>query len=115
MVESPRNELKIVSITEFVRSYEDDQWYWTTKAANNEPVSDGAEGYGELRKALAGFAVSQGGELSESFSKLVKVNDREYHLRRYAYGAPDPFDPAKPLELATVGWQPPEAESATAD
>jgi hypothetical protein len=115
MVESPSNELKIVSVTEFNRSHKDDDWRWTTKAANGEPVSDGAEGYGELRKALAGFAVAQGGELSESFSKLVKVSDREYHLRRYALGAPDPFDASNPLALASVGWQPPEAQTATAE
>ncbi|AAN02128.1 gp74 [Mycobacterium phage Barnyard] len=114
MAESPANELKIVSVTEFNRSYKDDQWYWTTLAANQQPVSTGGEGYKELRKALAGFAVSQGGELSASFSKLVKVSDREYHLRRYALGAPDPFDAGDPLALATEGWQPPEAQSATA-
>lgn len=114
MVESPKNELRIVSITEFNRSRKDDQWYWTTKTPNGETVGDGSEGYVELRKALAGFDAQQGG-LSEHYSKLVKVSDREYHIRKYALGAPDPFDATQPLATVSTGWQPPEAETATAE
>lgn len=114
MVQSPPNELKIVAITEFTRSYKNDEWYWTTKSPNGDVVGDGSEGYKELRKALAGFDAQQGG-LSASYSKLVKVSDREYHIRKYALGAPDPFDPTNPLATVSTGWQPPEAQTATAE
>lgn len=120
MATSPRSELRVVSVTEFKLSYEDSQWYWTTNAANGEPVGDGAQGYGELRKAVNGFFAQQGFDPNfvavdeNPYSKLVKISDREYHIRKYAYGAPDPFDPREPSALAKAGWVPPAAEKAVA-
>jgi uncharacterized protein YegP (UPF0339 family) len=102
MATSPRDELRIIAITEFRRSENDGQWYWTTKAANGEKVGSSAgEGYKELRKAVAGFFAQQGIEPStlhklppewQHYSKLIKVTDHEHHIRRYAYGAPEPYE-----------------------
>ena len=120
MATSPRSELRVVSITEFNQSPKDNQWYWTTLAANGEPVGDGAQGYQELRKAVGGFFSQQGVDLKtvapedNPYSKLIKINPIEFHIRKYAYGAPDPFDPEDPGALAKTGYVPPEAEGATA-
>lgn len=122
MATSPSSELRVLSITEFELSPKDSQWYWTTKAANGEPVGDGAEGYGELRKAVSGFFVAQGirveglknlPENQQQYSKLVQVSPREFHIRKYAYGAPDPFDPDNPSATVEFGWVPPTAKEAT--
>lgn len=120
MATSPSTELRILTITEFHLSEKDNQWYWHTETLNDETVGDGGEGYFELRKAIQGFFAQQGfdPEVKEPeqrhFSKLFRISDREYHMRRYAKGAPDPFDPQAPLNIDTnVGWQPPEEEVLT--
>lgn len=114
MATSPPSELRILNITEFHLSDKDGQWYWHTETLNDETVGDGSEGYLELRKAIAGFFAQQGFEpervtdpSDQHYSKLYKISDSEYHIRRYALGAPDPFDPNNFLALATQGWQPP--------
>lgn len=124
MVESPRNELRIVAITEFTRGlrteHKDTDWYWHTQSPNGKIVGDSGEGYRNFADAVSGFFTQQGidpsdATLSSSYSKLVKVSDNEYHIRKYAYGAPDPFDANDPLAVATKGWTPPHADTATAE
>lgn len=113
MATSPRSELRILTITEFTLSDKDGLWYWHTETMNDEIVGDGSEGYLELRKAVNGFLAQQGFDsLLEDpsdlqYSKLYKISETEYHMRKYAYGAPDPYDPKNPALLAEVGWQPP--------
>jgi uncharacterized protein YegP (UPF0339 family) len=113
MATSPRSELRIVTLTEF-RLSNDKQWYWHTEAPNGETVGDGGEGYKELRKAIAGFFAQQGFDVTtedpaqRQYSKLYQENEKVYHIRKYAFGAPDPFDPADPLAPAVEGWQPPD-------
>jgi len=88
MTTSPRDELRIITITEFTRSPKDGDWYWTTKAANGEPVGGSAgEGYKELRKAIAGFFAQQGFDpeaVVQHYSQPIKVTNREYHIHKYA-------------------------------
>jgi hypothetical protein len=120
MATSPRNELRIVSITDFTRTDSRHQWYWHTQSPNGKIVGDSSEGYKRLTAAVTGFFAQQGidptdATLSSPYSKLVKVNDDEYHIRKYAYGAPDPFDPNDPLALATKGWTPPHAQNQEED
>ncbi|UOW93094.1 hypothetical protein SEA_NOSHOW_25 [Mycobacterium phage NoShow] len=117
MATSPPTELRVLTITQFELSQKDGLWYWHTEAANSEVVGDGGEGYGELRKAVTGFLTQQGYSPTDDpqqYSKLYKVSDIEYHMRKYVYGAPDPFDPMQVLALAQVGWQPEGAEEAYA-
>lgn len=115
MATSPRSELRILTLTEFRLSENDKQWYWNTKTPNGVTVGDGGEGYNELRKAIGGFFAQQGFDVTteepsqQQYSKLYKESATVYHIRKYAFGAPDPFNPAKPLALAVEGWQPPEA------
>lgn len=115
MATSPRSELRILTITEFSFSSNDGQWYWHTATPNGEKVGDGGEGYKELRKAIHGFFAQQGfdpaaplDDSDKQYSKLYQESERVYHIRKYAYGAPDPFDPDSPLAIATKGWQPDE-------
>lgn len=116
MATSPTSELRILTITQFEKSQRDHLWYWHTEAANGETVGDGAEGYFELRKAVQGFLAQQGYDPTiedpsdKQYSKLCKISETEYHIRKYVKGAPDPFDPGNPSALAEIGWQPPEAE-----
>lgn len=112
MATSPPSELRILTITEFKLSEKDGQWYWHTETLNDETVGDGGEGYIELRKAIGGFFAQQGYDpfvedpKEKHFSKLYRISDTEYHIRRYAFGAPDPFDPNDSWALAKEGWQP---------
>lgn len=99
MATSPRSELRIVSITEFERSEQNNEWYWHTKAANGEVVGGSmGEGYKELPKAVNGFFAQQGFDPradlkpeNRHYSKLYKATDTVYHIFKYAYGAPEPF------------------------
>lgn len=100
MATSPRDELRILTVTEFERSIHDNLWYWSTKAANGEIVGDSSEGYHNLRDAVNGFFAQQGYDPSlerdpaeQHYSKLVEITAGcEYHIRKYAYGAPDPYE-----------------------
>lgn len=100
MATSPRNELRIVSVTEFEQSEQNTEWYWATKAANGEVVGGSmGEGYKELRKAVNGFFAQQGFDPAADlppeqrhYSKLYKASETLYHIRKYAYGAPEPYD-----------------------
>lgn len=113
MAVSPREELRIVAITEFERTG-DGRWTWHTES--RVPEFDGNDNVTPvigLQQALFAFFDAQDYNPSvtdperQYYSKLVQVGS-EFHLRRYAYGAPDPFDPNQPLALAKLGWVPPK-------
>jgi len=72
-----RNELRIVTVTEFEQSSQNGEWYWHTKAANGEVVGGSmGEGYKELRKAVNGFFAQQGADPFDlAYSGLIKVSD----------------------------------------
>jgi hypothetical protein len=116
MAVSPREELRIVAITEFERT-SDGRWTWHTESREPEFArNDCAKPVVGLQNALFEFFEAQGIEQGsdprmpnlehQHYSKLVQVGT-EFHLRRYAYGAPDPFDPRNPNALAEVGYVPP--------
>jgi uncharacterized protein YegP (UPF0339 family) len=58
----PRVPKQVVARTVFTLNEKNKQWYWHTKALNNEVIADGAEGYNHLEDAISGFFKSQGVE-----------------------------------------------------
>ena len=68
---------------------EDKQWYWQTKALNNEIVADGSEGYKSLKNAIHGFFVSQGvqyvalGAWPQNFGPLTRIDNETYQIQKY--------------------------------
>lgn len=98
MATSPREELRILTVTEFERSDKNDQWYWHTQTANGDIVGDGSEGYHNLEDAVSGFFAQQGfdpaAELApedRQYSRLYQTDDTHFSIRKYAYGAPEPY------------------------
>jgi Domain of unknown function (DUF1508) len=66
-----------------------EEWYWHTQTTNGEVVGDGAEGYNRLSGAVQGFFAQQGvdpddASLSAPYSKLEKVNDNVYQIKKFA-------------------------------
>lgn len=101
MATSPSDELRIVAITDFTRSGEDGQWYWHTQSPNGDIIGDGSQGYDRLNKAVNGFFAQQGVDPVElrslppekqHYSKMIKVTNSVWHIRKYAYGAPEPYE-----------------------
>lgn len=79
---------EIVSRTMFKKNPSNKEWYWHTKAFNNEVIADGSEGYKNLEDAIEGFFISQGVrynkdhwpdgyvfmELSDNFLQINKLS-----------------------------------------
>ena len=114
MATSPRSELRLIGLVVFACL--GNGWVWAKQGPHAEVILDCAgRTFSSLKDAMADFMVYR--DLSEAqhhYSKLVKVSDDEYHIRKYAYGAPDPFDMADPYALAEQGWVPEGAEHAVA-
>lgn len=99
MAHSPRAEIRVANITEFYLGA-NDKWYWRTQSPNGEILGDGGQGYKELRKAVHGFFKQQGYDPAaerepqyQQYSKLYEADKGHfYHIRKYAYGAPEPWD-----------------------
>lgn len=75
----------------------DGQWYWRTWDVHGECVGVGGDGETNLRAAVLKFFAAQGpghehnpdrNQTERHYSKLYKVTDTEYHIRRYA---PQPY------------------------
>jgi hypothetical protein len=114
MAWSPREELRIIAITQFEYNLNDHLWYWHTDIGDIPGGVTG--GMPDLTSAVQEFFAHQRFDQDAEhrpdvahFSKLVRVGE-EFHLREYAHGAPDPFDPAQPEAVATIGWVPPGVE-----
>lgn len=59
---------EVVSRTLFRKSQSNGEWYWSTKALNNQIIATGGEGYKDLKDAIRGFFVSQGVHLEDGQS-----------------------------------------------
>lgn len=84
------NPLKPEVVTRtFFYQGQDEQWYWKTKALNNEVIADGSEGYTTLRNALNGFFLSQGvtrdqfGEWPVNYGPLLKLPENQFQVNKY--------------------------------
>jgi uncharacterized protein YegP (UPF0339 family) len=53
-------EREVVSRTVFRKNKTNKNWYWHTKALNNEIIADGSEGYNNVDDAIKGFFLAQG-------------------------------------------------------
>lgn len=79
---------EVVTRTNFYQS-EDKQWYWQTKAINNEIVADGSEGYKTLKNAIKGFFIAQGveyvafGAWPTNFGPLTRIDNEHYQINKY--------------------------------
>lgn len=112
MALSPREELRITEVIAF-REDSTGLWYWDLDALDGIEKQDGP-GYHSLRDAVLDFAKMNGYHSkvyakhpeAAHLSKIVEVTPREYHMRKYAFGAPDPFDAGDPTALASVGYTP---------
>lgn len=102
MAVSPRSELRIVSITEFSHVGEGNTpgtpWEFEQQDVNCEVILK-REGFDDLNQAVRAFfeaidynpAIVIEDDTAAHFSDLVHVGDERYHIREYAYGAPNPF------------------------
>jgi hypothetical protein len=98
MAISPREELRIESLVVFAKF--DDGWVWAERTPDGATELDSGERYfNKLAFAVEDFFNDRGVDVfvrvedpSEAhYSSLIRVSDDEYHIRKYAYGAPDPF------------------------
>lgn len=116
MAISPREELRITEVIAF-REDSTGLWYWDRDALDGIDTQEGP-GHHSLRSSVMEFLKINGFNSSvyaqhpeaAHYSKLVKSSPREYHLRKYAFGAPDPFDMRDPTALAEAGYVPPGIE-----
>lgn len=80
---------EVTTRTTFNQSESDKQWYWQTKAINNEIVADGSEGYKTLKNAMKGFFVSQGveyvpfGSWPTGYGPLTRIDEQNYQISKY--------------------------------
>ncbi len=96
MATSPRNEYVVGKITEFARL--DGRWFWRTDSATEVGVAQDDTPHASLDDAVAAFLQHEGLDLSKPVhpteahhSVLHKSTDESYHIRHYAFGAPDPI------------------------
>lgn len=96
MATSPRSELVIHSITEFARL--DGKWYWRTDTAQEHDVAHGDTPFDSLQDAVVAFFKHEGVDPTVAvhpteahYSELQKSTEDSYHIRHYAFGAPDPI------------------------
>ena len=77
---------EVVASTVFNKR-DDGQWYWHTKALNNEIVADGAEGYKNIEDAINGFFVSQGIRYDKNHwpngYEFVGLADNQLQIKKY--------------------------------
>lgn len=92
-------QMHIAATTGFFQSHVNGEWYWRTWAANGECIGVGGHGDTSLRNTVTKFFAAQGSDYvhdpgrnqtERHYSKLYRVNDTEYHIRRYTYG-PEPY------------------------
>jgi hypothetical protein len=76
---------EVVASTIFTK--QNGQWYWRTKALNNEIVADGAEGYKNIEDAINGFFVSQGIRYDKNHwpdgYEFVGLSDNQLQIKKY--------------------------------
>ncbi len=79
---------EVVTRTTFYQG-EDNQWYWQTKAPNNEVIADGSEGYKALKDCLKGFFLSHGityeslGVWPQNFGPLTRLPENQFQVNKY--------------------------------
>jgi hypothetical protein len=102
MATSPRSELRIVTVTEFTGDGAG-AWQFATRSADGKEVMVGNAP--SLADAVHVFFEAVGydpmivdtDDTKAHYSQLIPIEDAatgqviEYHIREYAYGAPDPY------------------------
>lgn len=98
MATSPREELRIVSVTEFTL---DGQgfWDWCTRTVDGEVTLSCTQLADTFDQAVHDFfravnydpAVLETDPTLAHYSQPVFIDPQEYHIREYAYGAPEPW------------------------
>lgn len=98
MVTSPRSELLIRTVTEFTL---DGQgfWSWETQLPDGKTVLCDEDLADSLEEAVADFfeavgydpAIVNTDPTKAHYSAPIMVSPSVYHIREYAYGAPEPY------------------------
>lgn len=95
MATSPRNELKIVTITDF-REGPPGVWRWSRRLPSGE-IDTSTAGAGSLDEAIRDFFARVHYDPAiedvtlKHFSKPYQANPQLWHIREYAWGAPEPY------------------------
>ena len=97
MATSPRSELVIESVTVFAAF--PDGWVWSEMSPDSGIITDSAtRSFSTVDDAIADFFADKGVDLSVAvdpteahYSRPIAAGVEEYHVRRYAFGAPDPM------------------------
>lgn len=97
MAISPRNELVIESLVVFGRFPGGCVWAERTPDGNTV-IDSGTRSFNTLDEALDDFLTDRGIDInvpvpaSEAhYSAPIRSGDDEFHIRKYKYGAPNPF------------------------
>lgn len=98
MVTSPRNELLLRTVTEFTL---DDAgfWNWQTLLPDGQVAAQADDLSDSLEDAIKDFfakvlydpTIVETDDTKAHYSAPIMVGPRVYHIREYAYGAPEPF------------------------
>lgn len=102
MATSPRYEIAIEAIVVFGKF--DGGWVWAEQKPDGSVENDsGSRVFADAHQAVFDYFEKQGVDLKvpvlsteAHWSKLVRITPEdkpieEYHIRKYAYGAPDPI------------------------
>lgn len=95
MARSPREELRVVSVTEF-RENEDGVWEFEQQEGSGLVSYRGA-GFADFNEAAEAFFEAVGYDpatvspTEAHYSVPIKVDKHTFHIREYAHGAPEPF------------------------
>lgn len=79
---------EVVTRTFFFQGSNKD-WYWSTKALNNEIIADGSEGYKTLKDAMKGFFLTHGvvkedfGSWPNNFGPLLKLPENKFQINKF--------------------------------
>lgn len=97
MAISPRDELRIEALVVFAHFSEG--WVWAERALDGSTRIDSShKSFDNLREAILDFFEDESIDLQHPvdatdahYSKPIQAAPDEWHIRKYAYGAPNPI------------------------